>query len=145
MSGVKVKKRPRSGSDTEESLCCCEYINHKGERSHLVACLCDCQDVDDACDSYIFISSSDAFNYTCVWYCTIVTAGMGYILLRQLLNISYNITEREARVGLREGSGRSILRGLVVDTGVFNQGLFQNWRHFTQMESSTGGDVTDLV
>ncbi|KAE8621183.1 hypothetical protein XENTR_v10004714 [Xenopus tropicalis] len=58
MRAGKVKKKPRRGSETEESLCCCEYINQKGERSHLAACLCDCEDVDEACDRWISRKSS---------------------------------------------------------------------------------------
>lgn len=39
---------------TEPSnLCCCEYVNRKGERSHLLACLCDCEDIDLAFDNCI--------------------------------------------------------------------------------------------
>lgn len=34
-------------------LCCCEYVNRKGERSHLLACLCDCEDIDLAFDNCI--------------------------------------------------------------------------------------------
>ncbi|KAM6420524.1 palmitoyltransferase ZDHHC23 isoform 2-T2 [Pluvialis apricaria] len=52
---------------------------------------------------------SSALSFTCVWYCAIVTAGMGYILLVQLLNISYNVTEREARLALRDNTGRRLL------------------------------------
>ncbi|XP_064266240.1 palmitoyltransferase ZDHHC23 isoform X3 [Passer domesticus] len=52
---------------------------------------------------------SSALSFTCVWYCAIVTAGMGYILLIQLLNISYNVTEREARLALRDNTGRRLL------------------------------------
>ncbi|XP_014771463.1 palmitoyltransferase ZDHHC23 isoform X2 [Octopus bimaculoides] len=32
-------------------LCCCEYINKSGERSHMLACCCDCEDLDKACDN----------------------------------------------------------------------------------------------
>ncbi|XP_064651475.1 palmitoyltransferase ZDHHC23-like [Lineus longissimus] len=34
----------------DESLCFCEYINDKGDRSHLLACCCDCQALDEAAD-----------------------------------------------------------------------------------------------
>lgn len=36
--------------EDEEILCCCEYVNWHGERSHIGACCCDCEDLDDACD-----------------------------------------------------------------------------------------------
>ncbi|XP_031954421.1 palmitoyltransferase ZDHHC23 [Corvus kubaryi] len=79
---------------------------------------------------------SSALLFTCVWYCAIVTAGMGYILLIQLLNISYNVTEREARLALRDNTGRRLLGGLVIDTGQYNRGLLCNWGHFLSLGSS---------
>ncbi|XP_039910488.1 palmitoyltransferase ZDHHC23 [Hirundo rustica] len=79
---------------------------------------------------------SSALSFTCVWYCAIVTAGMGYILLIQLLNISYNVTEREARLALRDNTGRRLLGGLVIDTGQYNRGLLCNWGHFLSLGSS---------
>ncbi|XP_076438179.1 palmitoyltransferase ZDHHC23-like [Babylonia areolata] len=39
-----------TGSAGSEPLCCCEYQNEAGERSHLLACCCDCQALDEACD-----------------------------------------------------------------------------------------------
>lgn len=36
----------------EEMLCCCEYVNRHGERSHVAACCCDCEDLDDACERW---------------------------------------------------------------------------------------------
>ncbi|XP_059693994.1 palmitoyltransferase ZDHHC23 isoform X1 [Haemorhous mexicanus] len=59
---------------------------------------------------------SSALSFTCVWYCAIVTASMGYILLIQLLNISYNVTEREARLALRDNTGRRLLGGALPRT-----------------------------
>uniref|UniRef100_A0A8B9DH88 Palmitoyltransferase n=1 Tax=Anser cygnoides TaxID=8845 RepID=A0A8B9DH88_ANSCY len=78
---------------------------------------------------------SSALSFTCVWYCAIVTAGMGYILLIQLLNISYNVTEREARLALRDNTGRRLLGGLVIDTGQYNRGFLCNWGHFLSLGS----------
>uniref|UniRef100_A0A8C3HK90 Palmitoyltransferase n=1 Tax=Chrysemys picta bellii TaxID=8478 RepID=A0A8C3HK90_CHRPI len=80
---------------------------------------------------------SSALSFTCVWYCVIVTAGMGYILLIQLLNISYNVTEREARLALREDTGRRLLGGIVVDTGKYNRGFLYNWGQFLTLGSPT--------
>ncbi|PIO13485.1 hypothetical protein AB205_0163820, partial [Aquarana catesbeiana] len=57
MNGVKKKKTPSSGGDADDVLCCCEYINQKGEKSHLAACLCDCEDLDEACDRWITCKS----------------------------------------------------------------------------------------
>ncbi|OWK63848.1 Palmitoyltransferase ZDHHC23 [Lonchura striata] len=79
---------------------------------------------------------SSALSFTCVWYCAIVTAGMGYILLIQLLNISYNVTEREVRLALRDNTGHRLLGGLVIDTGQYNRGLLCNWGHFLSLGSS---------
>lgn len=94
----------------------------------------------------IYNNYSTSFAFTCVWYCAIVTAGMAYVLLVQLLNISYNVTEREARIALREKTGRCILGGLVVDTGTFNQGFFQNWFHFLSADSAGAEpELSDIV
>ncbi|OCT93624.1 palmitoyltransferase ZDHHC23 [Xenopus laevis] len=88
----------------------------------------------------VYQEYSTAFNYTCVWYCAIVTAGMGYILLIQLINISYNVTEREVRIALRNKTARRRFCGLVVDTGLYNKGFFHNWQHFLQMDSCATAD-----
>lgn len=84
-----------------------------------------------------FPTASSALSFTCVWYCAIVTAGMSYILLIQLLNISYNVTEREARLALREDTGRRLLGGIVVDTGKYNRGFLYNWGQFLTLGSPT--------
>ncbi|XP_064463469.1 palmitoyltransferase ZDHHC23-B-like [Ornithodoros turicata] len=34
----------------EEPLCCCEYISQFGQRSHVLACLCDCEALDECFD-----------------------------------------------------------------------------------------------
>ncbi|KAJ8316434.1 hypothetical protein KUTeg_006448 [Tegillarca granosa] len=39
------------GISGEEPLCCCEYENIKGERSHILACFCDCEALDEASDA----------------------------------------------------------------------------------------------
>ncbi|XP_069802194.1 palmitoyltransferase ZDHHC23 isoform X2 [Dendropsophus ebraccatus] len=57
MNGVKKKRATRERGDADDVLCCCEYINQKGERSHLAACLCDCEDLDEACDRWITCKS----------------------------------------------------------------------------------------
>ncbi|NXD07133.1 ZDH23 Palmitoyltransferase, partial [Nothocercus nigrocapillus] len=89
---------------------------------------------------------SSALSFTCVWYCAIVTAGMGYILLIQLLNISYNVTEREARLALRDNTGRRLLGGLVIDTGHYNRGFLCNWSHFLSLGSpALQRSVEDIV
>ncbi|XP_031137889.1 palmitoyltransferase ZDHHC23 isoform X3 [Sander lucioperca] len=48
-----MKKRANKVLEEEETLCCCEYVNRLGERSHVVACCCDCEDLDDACDRFM--------------------------------------------------------------------------------------------
>ena len=37
-------------SSSKDSLCCCEYDNLKGERSHIAASLCDCEALDTMFD-----------------------------------------------------------------------------------------------
>lgn len=44
------KRTTKVLQDEEETLCCCEYVNRHGTRSHVAACCCDCEDLDDACD-----------------------------------------------------------------------------------------------
>ncbi|WAR31145.1 ZDH23-like protein [Mya arenaria] len=34
----------------QEVFCCCEYENRQGERSHLLACCCDCEALDQIAD-----------------------------------------------------------------------------------------------
>lgn len=36
----------------DDALCCCQYVNERGQRSHLAGLLCDCQEVDDAFDRF---------------------------------------------------------------------------------------------
>jgi len=36
--------------DCDNGLCCCEYLNADGERSHILALCCDCEAVDKAAD-----------------------------------------------------------------------------------------------
>lgn len=48
------KKEEEEEDDDDEGLCCCEYVNSHGERSHVAACCCDCEDLDDAFDRLAF-------------------------------------------------------------------------------------------
>ncbi|XP_069115200.1 palmitoyltransferase ZDHHC23-like isoform X2 [Argopecten irradians] len=45
--------RPSSKVTSTEPLCCCEYENIKGEKSHILACCCDCEALDEAFDRCI--------------------------------------------------------------------------------------------
>ncbi|KAK2508253.1 hypothetical protein MC885_018863 [Smutsia gigantea] len=74
-----------------------------------------------------------ALSFTCVWYSVIITAGMAYIFLIQLINISYNVTEREVQQALRQKTGRRLLCGLIVDTGQYNRGFLRNWHQFSTL------------
>ena len=65
-----------------------------------------------------------------------VTAGLLHLLFFQVLNISFNVTEREAQVALRYKRGRRHLFGLVVDTGEYYRGFFHNWLEFLTMTDS---------
>jgi len=40
----------RQHCDPDIGLCCCEYLNADGERSHILALCCDCEAVDKAAD-----------------------------------------------------------------------------------------------
>jgi palmitoyltransferase len=50
MSGNGGKAVVISGGQEgdEDPLCCCEYIDSNGERSHILALCCDCDTLDDS-------------------------------------------------------------------------------------------------
>ncbi|KAM5281634.1 palmitoyltransferase ZDHHC23 isoform 2-T2 [Ctenodactylus gundi] len=81
----------------------------------------------------VYSNYSSALSFTCVWYSAIITAGMAYIFLIQLINISYNVTEREVQQALRQKTGRRLLWGLIVDTGQYNRGFLRNWHQFSTL------------
>ncbi|XP_066202904.1 palmitoyltransferase ZDHHC23 isoform X1 [Saccopteryx leptura] len=81
----------------------------------------------------VYANYSSALSFTCVWYSVIITAGMAYIFLIQLINISYNVTEREVQQALRQKTGRRLLCGLIVDTGQYNRGFLRNWLQFSTL------------
>ncbi|KAK1807020.1 hypothetical protein P4O66_004848 [Electrophorus voltai] len=84
----------------------------------------------------VYSQYSMALCFTCAWYCSIVTGGLLHLLFFQLINISYNVTEREAHAALRDRTGRSLIWGLVVDTGVYSRGFWANWTEFLTMGES---------
>lgn len=47
---MKPVKKTKAEEPELEPLCCCEYIDRNGEKNHVAACLCDCQDLDEGCD-----------------------------------------------------------------------------------------------
>ncbi|XP_041923089.1 palmitoyltransferase ZDHHC23-B [Alosa sapidissima] len=81
----------------------------------------------------VYSQYSSALCFTCAWYSSIVTGGMLHLLVLQLINVSYNVTEREARLALRDKTGRTLLWGLIIDTGVYSQGFRHNWAEFLTM------------
>ncbi|KAM9826930.1 palmitoyltransferase ZDHHC23-B [Neosynchiropus ocellatus] len=94
----------------------------------------------------VYDQYSSALCFTCSWYCTIVTAGLLHLLLVQLVNISCNVTEREARIALREKTARTSCWGLIVDTGVYSQGFYGNWAEFmTMADKQNPKSATNLV
>ncbi|XP_028277614.1 palmitoyltransferase ZDHHC23-like isoform X2 [Parambassis ranga] len=91
---------------------------------------------------------STALCFTCAWYSSIVTGGLLYLLVVQVLNISFNVTEREAQLALRYKAGQSRLWGLVINTGEHSRGFYQNWVEFLTMADasvSPRSSLTDLV
>ncbi|KAI1891215.1 hypothetical protein AGOR_G00141490 [Albula goreensis] len=84
----------------------------------------------------VYAQYSTALCFTCAWYSSMVTGGLLHLLLLQIINVSYNVTEREARLALRDRAGRSHLWGLVVDTGVYSRGFRSNWAEFLTMSSA---------
>lgn len=89
-----------------------------------------------------------ALCFTCAWYSSIVTCGLIYLLVVQVANISFNVTEREAQLALRNKTGRRRLWGLAVDTGEFSRGFYHNWVEFLTMTDasvSPRSSLPDLV
>lgn len=89
-----------------------------------------------------------ALCFTCAWYSSIVTGGLFYLLVVQLLNISFNVTERESQLALRNKTGQSRWWGLVIDTGEYSRGFCQNWVEFLAMTDASvppRSNLTDLV
>ncbi|MEQ2199566.1 hypothetical protein XENOCAPTIV_003141, partial [Xenoophorus captivus] len=89
-----------------------------------------------------------ALCFTCCWYSSIITVGLVYLLVAQVLSISFNVTGREAQLALRNKKGQSRLWGLVVDTGEHSRGFYQNWVEFLTMKDSSvsfHSSPTDLV
>lgn len=80
---------------------------------------------------------STALCFTCCWYSSIISAGLLYLLLSQVLNISFNVTEREVQLALRNKSGQRYLWGLVVATGEHSHGFCQNWVEFLTMADAS--------
>ncbi|CAB1421244.1 unnamed protein product [Pleuronectes platessa] len=96
----------------------------------------------------VYSQSSSALCFTCAWYSSIVTAGLLYLLVVQVLNISFNVTEREAQLALRNKTGQSRLWGLVIHTGEYSRGFCQNWVEFLTMTDasvSPRSSLPDLV
>ncbi|KAM3601929.1 uncharacterized protein V6R79_021464 [Siganus canaliculatus] len=96
----------------------------------------------------VYSQSSTALCFTCAWYSCIITAGLLHLLVAQVLNISVNVTERESQLALRNKTGQRRLWGLVVDTGEYSRGLYQNWLEFLTMAEASAAphsQLTDLV
>ncbi|TRY81581.1 hypothetical protein DNTS_012091 [Danionella cerebrum] len=91
---------------------------------------------------------STALCFTCVWYSTIITGGLFHLFVLQIVNVSYNVTEREAQIALRNKTGRRCFWGLVVETGDYSRGFLLNWIQFLTMNTDDTGSsfsFTDMV
>ncbi|XP_041736015.2 palmitoyltransferase ZDHHC23-B isoform X2 [Coregonus clupeaformis] len=96
----------------------------------------------------VYDQYSSALCFTCAWYSCIVTGGLLHLLVLQLINVSYNVTEREVRTALRDKTTHSLYWGLVVDTGVYSHGFRGNWAEFLTMGEGPDAHwprLTDLV
>lgn len=97
---------------------------------------------------YVFVLVSSALCFTCAWYSSLVTGGLLHLLILQLINVSFNVTEREARLAVREKTGRRRLWGLVIDTGTYSRGFWSNWTEFLTMSKASelsNHKTSDLV
>ncbi|XDV47464.1 hypothetical protein PO909_017084 [Leuciscus waleckii] len=96
----------------------------------------------------VYKQYSSALCFTCAWYSSLVTGGLLHLLILQLINVSFNVTEREARLAVREKTGRRRLWGLVVDTGAYSRGFWSNWTEFITMSKASelsNHKTSDLV
>ncbi|XP_048850598.1 palmitoyltransferase ZDHHC23-B-like isoform X1 [Brienomyrus brachyistius] len=93
----------------------------------------------------VYAQYSTALCFTCVWYSTVVTGGLLHLLVLQLINISYNVTEREAQLALRRKTGHTQLWGLIVDTGLYSRGFRSNWVEFLTMDSRPDSHLIDAA
>ncbi|KAM6907621.1 palmitoyltransferase ZDHHC23-A [Xenentodon cancila] len=96
----------------------------------------------------VYSQSSTALCFTCCWYSSIVTGGLLYLLVAQAVNISFNVTEREAQLALRNKQGQSRLWGLAINTGEYSRGFYQNWVEFLTMADAAVPprfSLTDVV
>ncbi|XP_067295168.1 palmitoyltransferase ZDHHC23-A isoform X4 [Pseudorasbora parva] len=95
----------------------------------------------------VYNQYSTALCFTCVWYSVIITGGLLHLFILQIINVSYNVTEREAQIALRNKTGRRRYCGLVVETGVYSRGFLQNWIQFLTMntdENASPFSFTDM-
>ncbi|XP_026854298.2 palmitoyltransferase ZDHHC23 isoform X2 [Electrophorus electricus] len=94
----------------------------------------------------VYSQYSTALCFTCVWYSCIVTGGLLHLLILQLINISYNVTEREVQIALRNRTAHRRYCGLVVETGIYSHGLRHNWAQFLTMHTPDGPplSLTDM-
>ncbi|XP_056155432.1 palmitoyltransferase ZDHHC23-B isoform X2 [Lampris incognitus] len=81
----------------------------------------------------VYNQYSTALCFTCAWYSSIVTGGLLHLLALQVINVTYNVTEREARTALRDKTAHSTYWGLIVDTGAYSRGFRSNWAEFLTM------------
>ncbi|XP_074466606.1 palmitoyltransferase ZDHHC23-A isoform X2 [Sebastes fasciatus] len=144
----KITRPPRAGHcrtcgscvQRLDHHCVCLVLCSLCPRQYLMTALLYCPGV--------YSQSSMALCFTCAWYSSIVTSGLLYLLVVQVLNISFNVTEREAQLALRNKTGQRRLWGLVVDTGEYSRGFCQNWVEFLTMSDasvSPRSSLTDLV
>ncbi|CAI5643722.1 unnamed protein product [Oreochromis niloticus] len=144
----KIMRPPRAGHcrtcgscvQRLDHHCICLVLCSLCPRQYLMTALFYCPGV--------YTQSSTALCFTCAWYSSIVAGGLLYLLVTQVLNISFNVTEREAQLALRNKTGQSCLWGLVVDTGEYSRGFYQNWVEFltmTDASASSRSSLTDLV
>lgn len=93
----------------------------------------------------VYNQYSTALCFTCVWYSVIITGGLLHLFILQIINVSCNVTEREAQIALRNKTGRRRFCGLVVETGDHSRGFLQNWIQFLTMNMDEIGSSLNLT
>nr|XP_045583324.1 palmitoyltransferase ZDHHC23-like isoform X1 [Procambarus clarkii] len=62
VSTIASRRPLEMPAQDDSALCCCEYINKEGERSHLLGAFCDCEAIDEAFDRLFTLKSLEKRN-----------------------------------------------------------------------------------
>ncbi|KAF2344360.1 hypothetical protein FHG87_024884 [Trinorchestia longiramus] len=76
----------------EDGLCCCEYLNADGERSHLLASFCNCEALD-------LMFDRSALSMSTAYFLVVLSAVSGLVTVQQVVCIARGVKVRQWRRG----------------------------------------------